>query len=319
MHAAVDETNDSVVACCTPPPAEVNKPYLTNMALLTSAKAFSDASVALANSADPKAAVYAARVNRARMANLYTVLWRWKELRSFAANLSLPWPMAEVTLETAFNSFALQYNKTGTKQLTIARGGPTAAGGDLRWLHDCLFDTCPGSGSSVTVDYAEVVLDECPDASSTPACLNASRWTKLPSTTVKTAVVFENGLSVDQTCYTLNVPAVPVPASGDMAQVVAYGDSSGVCDRSAPQNTFQTAGGMLKTPNSVTTSMCSSKTGCCVQADGISSTTVSMVACDTSNPLQQFLVESLEDGPTAGRRIRDKHGRCLTIKNCKVP
>jgi len=28
MHAAVDETGDSVVACCMPPPAGVNKPCL---------------------------------------------------------------------------------------------------------------------------------------------------------------------------------------------------------------------------------------------------------------------------------------------------
>eukprot|EP01051_Picozoa_sp_SAG22_P030597 SAG22_NODE_11954_length_462_cov_0.867769_1_plen_95_part_10 len=55
MHAAVDETSDSVVACCMPPPAGVNKPYLTNMALLTSAKAFTDANKALAKSTDPRA------------------------------------------------------------------------------------------------------------------------------------------------------------------------------------------------------------------------------------------------------------------------
>jgi len=114
------------------------------MALLTSAKAFTDASTALARQNDPQAKVYLARVARARMANLYTVLWRWSELRSFAANLTLAWPMTEATQESAFDCFATQYNVTGTKQLTISRGGPTAAGGDLLWLHACLFATCSG-------------------------------------------------------------------------------------------------------------------------------------------------------------------------------
>lgn len=74
MHAAVDETNDVVVACCMGPPEGIHKKYLTNMALITSAQAFTDAATALAQHSDPKTAVYEARVARARMANLYTVL-----------------------------------------------------------------------------------------------------------------------------------------------------------------------------------------------------------------------------------------------------
>ena len=73
------------------------KAFLTPMALLTSAQAFTRAHVALAKTADddPKTLIYAARVARARMANMYTVLWRWDELRLFAANLSIAWPMPE--------------------------------------------------------------------------------------------------------------------------------------------------------------------------------------------------------------------------------
>ena len=37
--------------------------------------------------------------------------------------------------------------RQGTKQLTIDRTGPTAEGGDLKWLHKCLFE--PPCGASV--------------------------------------------------------------------------------------------------------------------------------------------------------------------------
>ena len=53
--------------------------YLPPMALLQSAKAFAGASAALASDTSG----YRGRVERAWMANLYTVLWRWDELRSY--------------------------------------------------------------------------------------------------------------------------------------------------------------------------------------------------------------------------------------------
>ena len=93
MHASVDATGYHLLACCTAPPAGVEKAYLTPMALLVSAGAFADAVTALNATADPKAAVHRERVERASMANLYTVLWRWAELRSFAVNESLAWPL----------------------------------------------------------------------------------------------------------------------------------------------------------------------------------------------------------------------------------
>ena len=152
MHAAVrdvDRTSRYDLQEFMPPPGGVNKGYLSPMALLTAAKAFTGASTALAKDSDPKAEVYEARVARARMANLYTVLWRWSELRSFASSLSMAWPMAEVTQEAAFEQFAKEYNITGTKMLTSCCSSivpDTGMGSDLPWLHTCVFSkVCPGT------------------------------------------------------------------------------------------------------------------------------------------------------------------------------
>jgi hypothetical protein len=87
MHAAVDETGSLLVACCTPPPAGIHKAYLTPLALLVSATAFDEGHTALAHTPSP--AVFTARLSKASMAILYTVLWRWDELRSFARNVSM--------------------------------------------------------------------------------------------------------------------------------------------------------------------------------------------------------------------------------------
>jgi hypothetical protein len=73
MHAAIDETGYHLLACCTPPPAGVNKPFLTPLALLVSARAFADAMTALNATGGAKAVVYGKRIERASMANIYTV------------------------------------------------------------------------------------------------------------------------------------------------------------------------------------------------------------------------------------------------------
>ena len=101
------------------------------------------------------------------------------------------------------------------------------------------------------------------------------------------------------------------------AQVVAYGDHTGKCSTGAIENTFLSAeSGMLRMPPGYTTAGCSDKEGCCVQADAAGS--LAMAACDSSNELQQFEVESL--GVGAQGQIKDKKtGRCLQTKGCAKP
>ena len=344
MHAAIDETGYHLIACCTPPPAGVNKPYLTEEALLVSAGAFADALTALnateraGNGAETVA--YRGRVERASMAILYTCMWRWDELRGFATNLSLAWPLPP-TKDAAFEHFASIYNRTGTKQ--VANGAPKGAAPALAWLRQCVLDRCPGGGGSGPgqPEYAEVVLDSCSNATN-PACYSASGWTAIPAATPN-GTIFKNGLSLPEiphhrygkppeiagiwaklrvpanllraeTCYTLNVPPVEVDGS---AQVVAYGDHTGKCSTGAIENTFLSAeSGMLRMPPGYTTAGCSDKEGCCVQADAAGS--LAMAACDSSNELQQFEVESL--GVGAQGQIKDKKtGRCLQTKGCAKP
>jgi hypothetical protein len=298
----------------------MNKAYLTPDALLTSAKAFTDASAALAKEDNDKSGVYGARVARARMANLYTVLWRWDELRTFASNQSMTWPMAEVTQQTAFDWFATEYNKTGTRQLTIDRTGPTMAGGsDLNWLHSCLFATCPGGGGDDQI-YAEVVVDEC--SGTTIDCELASYWTAINATggTANTVgTMFRSELSTDTAsgsgrCLALNIPGDSSLTSGN--QVVAYGDASGACDADATQNTFVHGSGLLATPKGFTTIKCTTKDGCCIQAS--TNGNLSMVSCDKTNANQQWEVESLVKGKPG--QIRDKATglRCLSLKKCEI-
>jgi hypothetical protein len=86
MHAAVDETNDHLIACCTPPPAGINKTYLTPEALLVSAGAFSNAVTALNASAaagSSKAAVYRERVGNETTVPIHRIL-------SWEHNVNLP-------------------------------------------------------------------------------------------------------------------------------------------------------------------------------------------------------------------------------------
>ena len=318
MHDSVVKTNDTVVACCMPPPAGVNKAYLTPDALLTSAKAFTDASAALSKEDNDKSGVYEARVARARMANLYTVLWRWDELRTFASNRSMTWPMAEVTQQTAYNWFATEYNKTGTKQLTIDRSGPTKAGGDLLWLHACLFATCPGGGGDDQI-YAEVVVDEC-------SSQLASDWTAVPSSSGGT--VFRSALSTDMAsgsgrCLALNIPGDSKLTSGNQVVVRSATTCGADATECSMNNVFSCnvlflpGSGLLATPKGFTTTKCTTKDGCCIQASK-SNGNLSMVSCDKTNANQQWKVESLVKG-TPGQ-IRDKATglRCLSLKKCEI-
>ena len=139
MHDAVLSSGYFLEFACMGPPAGVHKAYLTPDALLDSATAFSEGLATTAIGPDK----YSVRLARASMANLYTVLWRWSELQSFAANKSLPWPLP-ATQEAGFTRFATIFNSSGTKLLTNSGLGPAARSGSggaaLQWLHRCLFE-----------------------------------------------------------------------------------------------------------------------------------------------------------------------------------
>ena len=142
MRGAMNNTVCPLVGNCLgmPPPAGVRKNYLTPHALLVSAGAFRDGVAAFDNvtgGAKAKAAVYRARLERASMAVLYPVMWRWAELKRFAANASMPWPL-ESELQGAFDRFARIFNATGTRVLTDRTQSLSPAQA-LTWLHVCVF------------------------------------------------------------------------------------------------------------------------------------------------------------------------------------
>lgn len=321
MHAAVDETEHFLRACCVGPPLGVHKSYLTPMALLTSATAFRDG----LHSLKPADTVYRERVERASMAVSYVFLWRWDELRTFAKNISLPsWPLAQ-TQQLAFTDFARIFNRTGTQMLTSSFKGANA----LSMLHACVFGDktlCPSGGSrGGGALYSEVVLGECATASSTGDCRRASSWTAVPAD-LSGATIFKSGLSTTKACYAMNLCDV----NGVCDPVVAYGDASGSCSKAALQNSFVVKNGLLAHPKGFTTEACMSKAGCCVQASprhgfagavggapNATFSTLTVAPCDPSNVHQQFEVESKNGKPG---QIRDKlTGRCLSAKKCKTP
>jgi|EP01047_Picozoa_sp_COSAG01_P062755 hypothetical protein len=157
MHAAVQQTNDFLKACCVHPPAGVKQPFLTPRAVLTAAKAFEDARSALHNQQGQQqqihTAKYVERVERASLGTVYVMLWRWDEMQAFAANESILWPLRQTTKEAAFTSFEFIYNRTGTQFLVSGHAG-NPRGGTLHhmlgWFKVCVMTPAkccvPGSG-----------------------------------------------------------------------------------------------------------------------------------------------------------------------------
>eukprot|EP01043_Picozoa_sp_COSAG02_P035845 COSAG02_NODE_2592_length_8465_cov_2.118695_6_plen_339_part_00 len=267
QHASVDETGYFLHSCCVPPPTGVNKTYLQPIALLTSATAFKQALAAIPPTG-PNTATLTGRVERASMAILYVVLWRWHELRAFASNLQYDWPLAS-SQQAAFDDFARIYNATGTKMLSSAMKGPSA----LSTFHACVFGNnkaCPligGGGRAGGALYAEVVLDEC-SASPKSECEAASSWTAIAAD-LEGGTIFKSGLSTAKECYAMNVCDV----NGECDPVVAYGDATGGCSKAAMQNTFMSVGnsslhGLLAHPKGFKTSTCTSdvRINCCAYA-----------------------------------------------------
>ena len=82
-------------------------PYLTPQALLRGMTAFDDAASAVAG--DP---LRAARVDRASLAPLLPILWRWDEMQHFSQQRKLRWPLPQSRRE-AFERFAAIYSRNG--------------------------------------------------------------------------------------------------------------------------------------------------------------------------------------------------------------
>lgn len=101
------------------------------------------------------------RICKAWMGLLLPTLWRWEQLRAYAAAAPpLPnrssWPLP-ATKEASFQQFAAIYNASGAAGLVNVNFSPCGVKGwgqgacvygcALRWLHECLFTArCPPTG-----------------------------------------------------------------------------------------------------------------------------------------------------------------------------
>ena len=103
--------------------------------------------------------VQRARIAKAWIGLLLPTLWRWEQLRAYAAAappLNRSWPLP-TTKEEGFQQFAAIYNASGAAGLVNVNFSPCGVKGwgqgacvygcALRWLHECLFSTrCPPTG-----------------------------------------------------------------------------------------------------------------------------------------------------------------------------
>lgn len=80
-------------------------PFLTPMAVITSAQAFQDALKVVTG-------VKKSRVDIAKISIYYTTLLRWDEMQEFAKNESIPWPLEE-TKQAAWQEFTRMWNIIG--------------------------------------------------------------------------------------------------------------------------------------------------------------------------------------------------------------
>jgi len=90
------------------------------------------------------------RLRRAYQAVLLPSLWRWDELRAFATQHTVAWPLP-ATKATAFEDFARTYNETETRGIVYNNyySIPKQCVYEcaLKWLHECILSkTCPGNG-----------------------------------------------------------------------------------------------------------------------------------------------------------------------------
>ena len=90
------------------------------------------------------------QLRRAHQAMLVPSLWRWDELRAFATQHGLAWPLP-ATKAAAFGAFARTYNETKTAWIVYNNPysipKPCVYDCALQWLHECIMTkNCPGNG-----------------------------------------------------------------------------------------------------------------------------------------------------------------------------
>lgn len=99
--------------------------FLTPVALLTSARALSNAAAVTAPESK-----YRERVDVAKLAVYYPILLRWEEMAAFAKNTSLEWPLQENTKEAALHWF-VTFGENLKPPLTHLNEGGTH---NMTWL-----------------------------------------------------------------------------------------------------------------------------------------------------------------------------------------
>ena len=124
MHAALVDAAPYNLTNRDPPTA----PFLTPRALLTSIALLKQGTAAV--STDPRREL---RMQTAQVAVYYPILLRWTELRAFAANSTIAWPLEETAGE-ALATFAQWYNASGITNLKEPDPNDIFARTDLQWM-----------------------------------------------------------------------------------------------------------------------------------------------------------------------------------------
>ena len=131
----------------------IDAPFLTPIALLTSAAAFVQGRAAV------RGTMYEERLAASSMAVYNVVLQRWAELRAFAIQEKMVWPL-EPTLYAAFQVFAAAYNAStdGINTPSFSENPKINGVTNLTELQSLLFVPCPGGGASGTSRLASRTL-----------------------------------------------------------------------------------------------------------------------------------------------------------------
>jgi hypothetical protein len=134
--------------------APVDSAYLTPRALLGALSNLRNASRAVTSSHGRlPAATVLERIQRVELGTLYVVLLRWEELRAWAGDQHVPWPI-EASLDLAFDRFAAWYVRFGMEhRVGFGPDGPdeglSAGGGHgLQWLNKTIHARAPAEAWS---------------------------------------------------------------------------------------------------------------------------------------------------------------------------
>jgi hypothetical protein len=152
MHGAVADTNFYMRENF-----DEHAAFLTPIALLTSATAMNGGKKAVAGDG-----IRSGRIDVVKLAVYYPILLRWDEMRDFAKNESLPWPLEE-TKEAAVDWFVQVGSQLKPKPLTHLNEGGTH---DLAWFKQTVMnETLPRLGRSLKNDDRTFMPGAVPNAS----------------------------------------------------------------------------------------------------------------------------------------------------------